>query len=510
MNTLRTALPLHSGLTQIKSFKNQRKTKAVLNVRLIFSVATLFFCLALNPNLLRAESPLTQESAADRPLNIIVILADDMGYGDTSHNGHPSIQTPHLDRMAYEGQKWTNFYAAASVCSPSRAALLTGRLPVRSGIASLKHRVFFPWSKGGMPQREVTIAELLKSRGYKTGHIGKWHLGHQPEFLPTQHGFDEWFGIPYSNDMDQTEYSKKQLRSQSPTTPVPTTGWYEPASEWFQVPLMRDEKILKRAPDQSLLTKRYTEEALDFIQRHKDDSFFLYLAFSMPHVPLFRSADFQKRSKAGLYGDVIEEIDDSVGLILKELRQLNLEQNTLVVFTSDNGPWLKYKTLGGSAGPLREGKSTAWEGGFRVPTIFWAPGIVSPQVIQEMGSTLDFMATFASLSNASLPGAKLDSSDLSSVLLTGGTGPREDMFFYVGDQLAAVRHGNFKAHFWVTDSKNRVPLLLKEPLLYNVSEDPSERYDLAASRPDILTEIERRRDAHLASVTPVENQLLRR
>ena len=346
-----------------------------------------------------------------------------MGYGDTSQSGHPSIKTPNLDRMASEGQRWDHFYAAASVCSPSRAALLTGRLPIRSGMASSKHRVFFPWSKGGIPAEEYTIAELFQDQGYETAMIGKWHLGHLPEFLPTRHGFDSWFGIPYSNDMDKTEEAKKILNSKNSHAPFPAEGWYEPQSEWFQVPLMRNDALLERGPDQSLLTQRYTDESIEFIRRNRDKPFFLYLAFSMPHVPLFRSPAFAGRSQAGLYGDVIEETDAAVGRILDALRTLHLDQHTLVVFTSDNGPWLKYETLGGSAGPLRDGKSSTWEGGFRVPTLFWAPGMIPPQVVQEMGSTLDFMATFAALTGADLPDVQLD-----SVNLIARTHPRRNRF----------------------------------------------------------------------------------
>ena len=442
--------------------------------------------------------------------NVIVILADDMGYGDTSHNGHPGIKTPHLDRMATEGQNWTHFYAAASVCSPSRAALLTGRLPIRSGVASSKHRVFFPWSKGGLPADEFTIAELFQAQGYKTAMIGKWHLGHLPEFLPTRHGFDRWFGIPYSNDMDKTDQAKKILNRQPGEDDFPTKGWYEPRSEWFQVPLMRNEIVLERGPDQRLLTQRYADESIEFIRQNRNRPFFLYLAFSMPHVPLFRSASFAGRSQAGVYGDVIEELDDAVGRILKALRALKLERNTLVVFTSDNGPWLKYKTLGGSAGPLREGKSSTWEGGFRVPTIFWAPGMIRPQSVDEMGSTLDFMATFSALTGGDLPDVQLDSVNLLPVLTEGKSGSREDMFFYMGDQLAAVRRGDFKIHFWVPDANNRKAVLLEAPLLYNLVQDPAESLDIASSNPGIVASMTRLRDNHLTHVAPAGNQLNRR
>ena len=442
--------------------------------------------------------------------NVIVILADDMGYGETGRNGHPSIQTPHLDRMAREGQNWTHFYAAASVCSPSRAALLTGRLPIRSGMASSKHRVFFPWSKGGLPADEFTIAELFQAQGYKTAMIGKWHLGHLPEFLPTRHGFDGWFGIPYSNDMDKTDQAKKILNRKPGADGFPPQGWYEPRSEWFQVPLMRNETVLERGPDQRLLTRRYTEESIEFIRDNRDRPFFLYLAFSMPHVPLFRSDSFAGRSQGGVYGDVIEELDESVGRILEALKTLKLDRNTLVVFTSDNGPWLKYKTLGGSAGPLREGKSSTWEGGFRVPAIFWAPGMIRPQSVKEMGSTLDFMATFAAMTGGNLPDVQSDSVNLLPVLTEGQSGIRKEMFFYMGDQLAAVRRGDFKIHFWVPDANNRKAVLLEAPLLYNLVQDPAESLDIASSNPGIVASMTRLRDNHLTHVAPAGNQLNRR
>ena len=481
-------------------------TNTLLGVR--FNLLLLMFAVVVSRSGMASESSST-ESRMSRLPNVIVIVADDLGYGDTSGNGHPTIETPNLDRMAHEGQKWTQFYVAASVCSPSRAALLTGRLPIRSGIASLEPRVFFPWSGGGLSAREWTIAELFKAKNYATALIGKWHLGHLPEFLPTRHGFDEWFGIPYSNDMDKTVHAKKLLRRLDPGNVFPPRAWYEPKSEWFNVPLMRGGRVLERAPDQSRLTQRYATESLKFIRRHRKEPFFLYLAFSMPHVPLFRSPEFAGRSKGGLYGDVIEELDAAVGVVLDELRALEIDQETLVVFTSDNGPWLKYKTLGGSAGPLREGKSTAWEGGFRVPGIFWAPGMIAPGVVHQLGSTLDFMATFAALTNSELPASEFDSFDLMPVLRGHEVEPRDEMFFYLGDQLAAVRQGAFKAHFCVAGPAAGQVTRLSAPLLFDLEEDPGERFDLAASKPEVVEALTRLRDSHSASIVPVENQLIR-
>jgi arylsulfatase A-like enzyme len=310
--------------------------------------------------------------------------------------------------------------------------------------------------------------------------------------------------------MDKTALTKQRLKRRPGSESRPAEGWYEPASEWFEVPLMRDEVVLERAPNQALLTRRYTDASLEFIREHEQEPFFLYLSFNMPHVPLFRSPEFAGRSAAGLYGDVIEELDAGVGRVLEELRALDLEERTLVVFTSDNGPWLEYEILGGSAGPFRAGKSTAWEGGFRVPALFWAPGRVAPGVVQEMGSTMDLMATFASLTDAELPEVQLDGFDLTPVLVRDEAGPRQEMFFYLGDRLAAVRRGPFKAHFLVPAAGKRGLETLAQPLLFNVNEDPGERFDLAPRRPEIVAELTRLRDAHQASIVEVENQLLRR
>ncbi len=265
---------------------------------------------------------------ADRP-NVVIVFCDDLGYGDLGCYGHPTIRTPNLDRMAQEGQKWTNFYAAASVCTPSRAALLTGRLPIRNGMASDRRRVLFPDSAGGLPPDEVTIAEALKPLGYATACVGKWHLGHLPQYLPTRQGFDSYFGIPYSNDMDRVADSPKGREA-----------FWDPKIEYWNVPLMRDERIVERPADQNTITKRYAEESVAFLRKNRDRPFFLYLAHSMPHVPLFTSDEFRGTSLRGLYGDVIEEIDWSVGRVLDTLRELKLDRKTLVVFTSDNGPWL--------------------------------------------------------------------------------------------------------------------------------------------------------------------------
>ncbi len=305
--------------------------------------------------------------AQDRPPNFVVIFADDLGYGDLGVYGHPTISTPNLDRMAAEGMRFTQFYVAASVCTPSRAGLITGRLPVRSGMASSKSRVLFPDSTGGLPDSEITIAELLKRKNYATAAVGKWHLGHLPQYLPTQHGFDSYFGIPYSNDMDKVQ----------PAPPRHELWGEASKSEYFNVPLVRNEDEIERPAYQPTLTKRYTEEALAFIRKNREKPFFLYMPHTMVHVPLFRSEEFKGVSRRGLYGDAVEEIDWSVGRILDTLHELNLDENTLVVFTSDNGPWLTFDEQGGSAGLLRMGKGSTWEGGMREPGISGCRGLWS-------------------------------------------------------------------------------------------------------------------------------------
>ncbi len=355
-----------------------------------------------------------QATPPNRP-NIIVIFCDDLGYGDLSCFGHPTIVTPNLDRMASEGQKWTQFYVPESVCTPSRAALQTGRYPIRSGMCSSMRRVLFPDSAGGLPASELTIAELLKQQGYATHAIGKWHLGHLPDYLPTKHGYDTYFGIPYSNDMDVAE-----------SAPEGRAKFDDPKLEYFNVPLMRNEEVVERPADQNTITRRYTEEAVKFIKEAGDQPFFIYLAHNLPHVPLFASDDFRGTSKRGLYGDVVEEIDWSVGQVLSALREKGISEKTLVVFTSDNGPWKLHELQGGSAGILRDGKGSAWEGGTREPTIFWWPGNVKPGIVTDLGSTLDLLPTFAAISGATVPGeVKLDGYDLSAVLRDHSPSPRK-------------------------------------------------------------------------------------
>ena len=403
------------------------------------------------------------------PPNIVVIFTDDLGYGDLACFGHPTIKTPNLDKLAAEGQKWTSFYAAANVCTPSRAGLLTGRFPARTGMASTKRWVLFPDSAGGLPQSEISIAKALKKKNYATAAIGKWHLGHLPEFLPTSHGFDTYYGIPYSNDMDRLA-----------TAPKRRQAFLKPRTEYWNVPLMRDEKIIERPADQTTITKRFTEEAVFFINKNKSKPFFIYLAHNLPHVPLFTSEAFSGKSRRGLYGDVIEEIDWSVGKVIEALKANALDKNTLVVFTSDNGPWLTFNEQGGSAGLLRDGKGSCWEGGMREPTIFWGPGIVKPGIVQGIGSTLDLFPTILSLAKIQVPGDRIfDGYNLAPTLRGESASPRNEMFFYHGDELYAARVGSYKAHFKThTAYRGQKHISQDPPLLFNLDIDPSEKHEL--------------------------------
>jgi arylsulfatase A-like enzyme len=436
--------------------------------------------------------PALRAAAAEtRPPNIVIIFCDDLGYGDLGSYGHPSIRTPNLDRMAAEGLRFTDFYTADSVCSPSRSALLTGRLPVRTGMYGDRRRVLFPDSIGGLPASEITIAKALKGRGYATAIIGKWHLGWQPEYSPLRHGFDQYFGIPYSNDMDRT-----------PDAPRGRAAFLDPRKEYWNVPLRRGDEIAERPADQNTLTRRYTGEALRFIREKKSQPFFLYFPHTFPHVPLFASPEFRGKSARGLYGDVVEELDWSVGQVLATLRSEGLAENTLVVFTSDNGPWLTQFEQGGSAGLLREGKGCTFDGGMRVPAIAWWPGRIAPRVTSALGTTMDLFATSLALGGATLPTDRpLDSVDLRPVLFGTGPSPRDTVWFYRGSGLYAVRHGDYKAHLITQPAYGPEPAKKHEiPLLYLLTVDPSEKFDVAAKHPDVLASIAKVVERHRAGL----------
>jgi len=397
-----------------------------------------------------------------------------MGYGDVGYSGAQGsaaqgFTTPSLDRLAAEGMRFTNFYAAAPVCSPSRAALLTGSYPVRIGVTD----VLQPDSAIGLNLQEVTIAELLKSAGYATAAVGKWHLGDAESLLPTRQGFDEFFGLPYSNDM----------------TPLP---------------LLENEQAIEAEPDQAQLTQRYTERARDFITRNRERPFLLYLAHSMPHIPLAVSDAFKGESGQGLYGDAVMEIDGSVGEILDTLDELEIARDTLVVFTSDNGPWLAYGNHAGSAGPLREGKWTTFEGGQRVPGIVrWPRRIGGAATSNQIVSALDLFPTIAAITGAAPPAWPLDGRNILPILegASGTPNPSEAAYFYyyLGDELQAVRSGRWKlhlAHRYKTapepgaDGERGKEEYRDIPLsLFDLDADPGETTSLAAEYPDIVVQL---------------------
>lgn len=488
------------GLAEImRNFeKLNRMILRLLALYLIYSYGNL-----ISPLLAESEN----EKVPRRP-NIIMILADDMGYGDLGSYGHPTIRTPNLDRLAQEGQKWTGFYAAANVCTPSRAALMTGRWPVRSGMASDRRYVLTARAAGGLPVNEITIAEGLQESGYATACVGKWHLGHLPQYLPTRAGFDSFFGTPYSND----EIAAKEWRSHFRRRDYwKTPLFYDPRSEYWDVPLMRDETIIERPVSQENLTKRYIVESQRFIREKADRPFFLYLSFNMPHVPLFASEEFRGRSERGIYGDVIEELDWGVGEIVETLKEEGLSEDTLIVFSSDNGPWLVFDQHGGSAGLLRDGKGSTWEGGHRVPGIFWWPGQIEPQVVSEIGSLIDLFPTFMSFAGASLPNDRvIDGVDLSSRLRSEASSARKSMLFFRGTKVLAYRNEAFKAHL---KTKNGFGLSLEEiehepAFLVDLGVDPGERYNVAEQNWEALEDIMSDLDREKSSLSYGKDQLV--
>ncbi len=418
-------------------------------------------------------------AAAQRLPNIVIVFIDDMGYADIGPFGATRYPTPNLDRMAKEGTRLTSFYAAQPVCSASRAALLTGTYPNRIGM----HGALGPNSTVGIADAEVTIAELLKAKGYATAAFGKWHLGDRPQFLPTRHGFDEFFGLPYSNDM-------------WPNHPEAKPGTYPP------LPLIESDTVRQLMPDQSQLTRQYTEHAVSFIERNAKRSFFLYVPHTMVHVPLFVGERFRGSSAADLYGNVVQELDWSVGEILKTIRRKGLDANTLVIFTSDNGPWLSYGDHAGSAGALREGKGTVWEGGVRVPFIARWPGrIAAGRTSTEPAMTIDLLPTVAKLVGASLPTHTIDGLDVWPLLKgdARATSPHDAFYFYYNtNELQAVRSGRWKlilphtyrslgsqprATGGIPAKYQHVKVGLE---LYDLVRDVGERTDVAAQHPDVV------------------------
>ncbi len=431
--------------------------------------------------------------------NIIVVFIDDMGYGDLGCYGATGYTTPNLDKMASQGIRFTNFVSAQAVCSASRAGIMTGCYPNRVGISGALN----PEAKIGLNPDEETIAEILKQQHYKTAAIGKWHLGHLKEFLPLQQGFDEYLGLPYSNDMWPVNYDG------TPITPESKGRKYG----YPPLPLIEgNEKIreLKTIDDQSELTTMYTERAVRFINQNKKDPFFLYLAHSMCHVPLAVSAKFKGKSQQGLFGDVIMEIDWSVGEIMKALDQNGLTKNTLIVFTADNGPWLNFGNHAGSAGGLREGKGASFEGGQREPCIMKWPGhIPEGAICNKLASTIDLLPTFATITNSDLPKKKIDGVNILPLMLGDmNANPRETfLYYYRKNSLEGIRKGNWKLVFahpgrtyhGFEPGKDGFPGATNENFpfeegLYDLRRDPGEQYDVKAFYPKIVAELKKLAD----------------
>ena len=419
-------------------------------------------------------------SLFSKPPNFIIIFTDDQGFEDIGCFGSPKIKTPNLDKLAAEGRKFTSFYSANSVCSPSRASLLTGCYPVRISIPG----VLFPRHEIGLNPDEITIADLLKSKGYATSCIGKWHIGHKPKFLPTRQGFDSYYGIPYSNDMtiDPEANLAADIKLREGFT-LDRIRNEKPKKDF--VPLMRNEEVIEYPCDQTTLTQRYTEEAVQFIEENKNKPFFLYLPHTMPHIPLFASEKFKGKSERGLYGDTIEEIDWSVGEIMKSLRDNNLDKNTLVIYTSDNGPWKLKGGRGGSAHPLRGFKFQTYEGGMRVPCIMhWKGKVPAGSSCDEIAATIDLLPTIAGLSGAEMPNDRtIDGKDIWPLIAgkKGAQTPHKIYFFYKGNKLESARQGKWKLR---RSGKNSQPVEL-----YDLASDISESKNLAKENEILVNEM---------------------
>lgn len=449
------------------------------NHHLAFVLVGIVACCLSSP----ADAADVSKPKVDKP-NIVVLFADDLGYADLNCFGGQSMVTPNLDAMAREGRRLTSFYASQGVCSASRCSLMTGCYNVRVGILG----ALGPGAKVCLNPEEQTIAEVLKPRGYHTAAFGKWHLGDRGHGLPTQHGFDEYFGLPYSNDMWPFHPTSK--------------GGYPP------LPLIENDKIINAnvtAADQQYLTKWCTEHAIDFMRRHQSEPFFVYLPFNMPHVPIFASEKFAGSTGKGVFHDVIAEIDWSVGEIRRFLREAKLDEKTLILFTSDNGPWLSYGNHAGSAGPLREGKGTAWEGGVREPTIACWPGHIPAGTTSDaVAATIDVLPTVAYLAGADLPTRKIDGLNIWPVLAGDQqqTSPHEAYYYYWGKELHAVRSGAWKLHFPHTyrslagnapgaDGKPGPYKQLKCELeLYNLYDDIGESRNVADQHPDVVQRLQ--------------------
>jgi arylsulfatase A len=426
--------------------------------------------------------------AAAKP-NIVIIFTDDQGYGDLGCFGSKTIRTPNLDRLAREGRRFTSFMVASSVCSPSRSALLTGSYPKRVGM----HKgVLFPTSTTGLNPAEHTIADHLKQQGYATACFGKWHLGHHPEVLPTANGFDTYFGIPYSNDMNHPDNQAKPTGGSAGMDAL----WNDPEStltKW-RTPLMENEKIVELPVDQRTITRRCTDRGIAFIKENRNRPFFLYLPYSMPHIPLYVPDDVRDPDPKRAYISTIEHLDTELGRIFDQLRELKLAENTYVIFTTDNGPWLSFKHHGGSAGPLRDGKSSTFEGGQRVPCIMWAPGrIPADTVCDALASTIDLLPTIAAITGTPLPAARaIDGMDISALLKGEAKSVRNEFLYYARDGgIEGIREGDWKLLVLQAGGKNK-PSVKPAVMLFNLADDLGERNNLAGEKPEIVARLRKR------------------
>ena len=418
--------------------------------------------------------------------NFIIIFTDDLGYGDLGSYGHPTIKTPYLDQMAKEGMRFTQFYVGSSICTPSRAALLTGKLPVQTGMYG-KRSVLFPDNAGGLDPKEITIASALKKNGYKTACIGKWHLGHLKKYMPLNHGFDFFYGIPYSNDMR------------------PEGKWDYARDNFPPLPFLDGHDTIGVSLDQGNFIEMFTKKSVDFLYQNKNNPFFLYLAHTAPHTPLVLTDENKDLSMRGAYGDVVEEVDRSVGKILKTLKDLKIAENTFVIFTSDNGPWGWANINGGSSGLLKGNKGSVYEGGYRVPAIAWMPGRIPEVTTTALASTLDFFPTLVSLAGGEYDKKSLDGVDISKTFFENSN-VRSDIHYYRQDTLIALRHKEWKMYIKDPNPWDDGPTQKDMPLLYNVEQDPSEKYDIAKSNQKIISMLEDISLNHIQSIKKTPSQ----
>ncbi len=436
---------------------------------------------------------------AEAKPNFILIFTDDQGYGDLGSFGSTTIRTPHLDRLATEGRRFTSFLSASSVCSPSRAALLTGSYPKRVG---MHQGVLFPTSTTGLNPAEHTIADHLKQQGYATACFGKWHLGHHSEVLPTSQGFDTYFGIPYSNDMNHPDNKGKPKGGADGMDDL----WADPASSLtkWKTPLLENETIVALPVDQRTITRRCTDRGVAFIKENQKRPFFLYLPYSMPHIPLYVPDDVRDPDPKRAYINTIEHLDTEVGRVFATLRELDLAKNTYVIFTTDNGPWLPFKHHGGSAGPLRDGKMSTFEGGQRVPCIMWAPGrIPAGTATNALASTIDLLPTIAALTGTSLPaGRAIDGVDISPLLTSDVRSPRHEFLYYNRNgRLEGIREGDWKLLVKQPERQGQPdPSAKPEVMLFNLADDLGEKDNRAAAKPDIVERLRQRMLAQDAAI----------